>query len=29
MPCKADLKYIPVKLIDRNPEKPRIFFRQA
>lgn len=28
MSYKADLKNIPIKLIDRNPENPRIFFRQ-
>lgn len=28
MSYKADLKNIPIELIDRNPENPRIFFRQ-
>ena len=28
MTYKADLKNIPIDLIDRNPENPRIFFRQ-
>ena len=28
MSYKADLKNISVELIDRNPENPRIFFRQ-
>ncbi len=28
MSYKADLKNIPIELIERNPENPRIFFRQ-
>jgi len=28
MSKNADLKYIPVNLINKNPENPRIFFRQ-
>ena len=28
-PHQSDLKHLPVDLIDRNPENPRILFRQA
>ncbi|MBK6936712.1 MAG: ParB/RepB/Spo0J family partition protein, partial [Chitinophagaceae bacterium] len=28
MSYKADLQNVPVALIERNPENPRIFFRQ-